>query len=1051
MRLPTLSLFLVLFVVPLRLASADVLYVDGTLTSGDDNGSSWTNAFSSLQDALAVATPGDEIWVAEGLYRPDQGLAQIVGERESTFQLRSGVTMLGGFPTGGGDGSVEARDPDPTTNNTVLTGDLLLDDKTGGNSAENAYHVVTGSECDSSAVLTGFLITGGDAVYFRAEENEGGGLFIASGSPTLERCHFAGNRARSGGAVATVSRSSPLFSNCSFTDNDASDDGGAVVSLLSTPVFRTCVFDANSADGDGGALACYATSSFEIINCRLSANTADGFGGAVHISQSSPRLTNCLITGNLADYCGGGCSITGRADPEFTNCTFTGNQARVDGGAIDARSPWTLRNSIIWNNQTADSFTSISASIHGTDGRCSHSLIANSGGSSAWNDLAGTDLGANIDADPQFMEALEPSKAPSVNGQFNLRSTSPAIDSGESTVNLESLDIAGTSRQFGSNIDRGAYEFDPSSFIIAHDAPTEESILANPQLSYLSLPDFPSLYNLTIDGVTLISESNPGLLDVTIHPNQSVEIRPTTASEGSTTLVFELVSGDAITNYPLDIHLLRPVLHVDSASSGDNDGTSWQDAFQNLQDALSSANGTTTPPAQEVWVAAGSYHPDQGSTVMEGDILASFALRSGVALLGGFLGDESEEEERSARENQTILSGDIGIPGDPADNSSHVVFGQNIERSAILDGFTITEGNANQRGSSDLDGIRNKVGGGLLLLAGSPTVRQCSFVNNRASSDGGAAYHHTDSEPLYLNCEFRSNSAGYGGAIYNRYSHPSFINCLFYDNQANQSYSLGGAMANSYSPVTLINCTLAGNFATFSNGAIYSRITPYTLENCIVWGNESRGGPTNPGLLNATHSLLEGYNSGETNLDGANPANSPLFTNLAMGDLRLLAGSPAINAGDNLSNFLPEDLSGAPRIQEETIDLGPYEGGVSPSFILLFPALDPENDENGNGRSNFTDYAMGAHPSGQDDSSASLVISDDILTASVRSNAGDVVTELLYSADLSENSWRPAQEGVDYNFQDPIISGQKTYFRLQTIRDPAIAPARFYRVRYFSR
>lgn len=101
----TMSLLLVGMVCK---AAGQTIYVDADAT-GANNGSSWVHAYKYLQDALNKPPgSGDQIWVAEGIYKPDQGAAATPGDREATFQLINGVAMYGGFA--GGETSQDQRD-----------------------------------------------------------------------------------------------------------------------------------------------------------------------------------------------------------------------------------------------------------------------------------------------------------------------------------------------------------------------------------------------------------------------------------------------------------------------------------------------------------------------------------------------------------------------------------------------------------------------------------------------------------------------------------------------------------------------------------------------------------------------------------------------------------------------------------------------------------------------------------------------------------------------------------------------------------------------------
>ena len=123
------------------------------------------------------------------------------------------------------------------------------------------------------------------------------------------------------------------------------------------------------------------------------------------------------------------------------------------------------------------------------------------------------------------------------------------------------------------------------------------------------------------------------------------------------------------------------VIYVDREANGFDNGTSWADAFEDLQDALAAASS-----GDELWVAEGNYYPTAGA-----DRAVSFQLTEGVALYGGFDGTEAARDEREPAVHTTTLSGDIGLQMEESDNSHHVVVGAN---GATLDGFTLAWGNA---------------------------------------------------------------------------------------------------------------------------------------------------------------------------------------------------------------------------------------------------------------------------------------------------------------------------------------------------------------------
>jgi len=379
------------------------------------------------------------------------------------------------------------------------------------------------------------------------------------------------------------------------------------------------------------------------------------------------------------------------------------------------------------------------------------------------------------------------------------------------------------------------------------------------------------------------------------------------------------------------------VVYVDVDNvAGPWDGKSWATAYQNVQEGLDEAERT----GGEVWVAEGTYKPTSTS-----DRAIFFQLKSGVGLYGGFKGAATVLDQRDWVNNVTVLSGDIGKPGDKDSNSYHVVVGAD---NATIDGFTITHGGTTEmiagppmkpghiRGESPLkwiaDSPKDSTGGGMLNFLASPTVRNCVFIDNSTSKGGGVynmCYPH-EYFPTFINCIFRGNSAGArgGGVANDLITHPTFINCSFIDNHCDVK---GGAMYNDFhcSPIltdclfvgnsaegggamgndgcsnpVLTNCTFTKNYAADLGGALYQGTTREDLPppspiltNCILWGNISPCGSKeienwhecNPTV---THCDVEGGYRGEGNIDV-----DPLFVDPKGGDYHLQPGSPCAGMG----------------------------------------------------------------------------------------------------------------------------------------------------------
>ncbi|MHC4642312.1 MAG: DUF1565 domain-containing protein, partial [Planctomycetota bacterium] len=160
------------------------------------------------------------------------------------------------------------------------------------------------------------------------------------------------------------------------------------------------------------------------------------------------------------------------------------------------------------------------------------------------------------------------------------------------------------------------------------------------------------------------------------------------------------------------------LIYVNKDATGSNNGTSWQNAYTDLQSALSRA-----VTYDQILVAAGTYKP--GTYPND-----SFCMENGVGIYGGFpdSGDPNMAD-RDWHSNPTILSGDIGVEGYNQDNCRHVFYhpsGTNLSNSAVLDGFTITAGY-----STYTDGA------GMYNEDCSPTISNCTFVGNIAVNGGG--------------------------------------------------------------------------------------------------------------------------------------------------------------------------------------------------------------------------------------------------------------------------------------------------------------------------
>jgi uncharacterized repeat protein (TIGR01451 family) len=339
--------------------------------------------------------------------------------------------------------------------------------------------------------------------------------------------------------------------------------------------------------------------------------------------------------------------------------------------------------------------------------------------------------------------------------------------------------------------------------------------------------------------------------------------------------------------------LTGTIIYVNHAAAGNNDGSSWEDAFTDLQDGLAAAAA-----GDEIWVATGLYKPTTTT-----DRAISFELKSDVAIYGGFVATETHRLERDWETNITVLSGDIddnditdphGVVTDTAnivgDNSYHVVFASNIGDTAVLDGFTITAGSAdgsnphirgggvyNQSGDATLANLlfignqamsgggmyihsgspsltniifnNNRAtdndwgrGGGLSIWAGSSTLTHVQFINNQANRSGGGLFIISSGpSPTLIDVVFRGNQAirGSGGGMYNDNGQYALVDVHFINNSANWGGGLyaGGHHTDGSSIMT--NVTFIGNHATIGGGGMANWWPDHVLTNVIFSGNSA--------------------------------------------------------------------------------------------------------------------------------------------------------------------------------------------------------------------
>ena len=861
-----------------------ILFVDGDAT-GTGDGSSWTDAYPTLAGALAdaevIAGNVTEIWVAEGTYKPDEGGGQTPGDRHATFQMRSGLGLYGGF-TGT---ETERSERDPAANVTILSGDIGENDTTVACTQNSPDCDSNGGLCDQGACIVRNNISENSWHVVTASNVIDGtmdGFTITAGNGDQPGLAWGGGM-QIGFAGGGEGPSDPLIANCTFTWNSA-DNGGAIYNTggaLNAAVIRDCVFRGNHASFSGGG-AVKNNGSSDIVRCTFVANSAtgaQGSGGAVAAGGSTQGILNSTFFGNRATVSAGALSI-GDTAADVINCVFSGNAtAGTGGGAIVVSS--SSGPAPVFANCTLRGNTALAGSGGG--------IFVNTG--TGQTSLANCILWGNSDAGgtDESAQIHTFGGTPTVNWSLIQGGWTGA--GGFGNLSVDPLFVA----PLGADLKVGTLDDN------LRLRPGSPAIDTGDDISNLETTD--------LDG-------NPRKVDDPKSPNASKSIIDMGAYEYPD-----------ITRY-----------YVDASAGSGGIGTSWAQAFQTLQEALSAA-----VLGDQIWVAAGTYTPGTTRT-------SSFSLVDGVKVYGGFAGGEADVALRDPSVNETILSGEIGTPADFSDNTYHVVRAVGTGAGTLIDSFTIERGNANGTGDQ-------RRGGGL-FVSGSLTIGQCRFVDNQAAGEGGGIFSLAPSLPI-SGCEFDSNDAiGNGGGLFFAGGSGSVLNCRFDGNTANAGGAIvvkqsgtapvitqsvfvgnfasttGGAILVRDATALISSCALADNSGSVAGDAIYTiGTTRPTVTNSILWGSATQiaGDVTNGALVN--HSNVDGgIFTGQGNISA-----DPLFVNRPLGDLRLIAGSPCIDAGKNASAVTTLDFDGNPRRYDDAattdtgtgtvpiVDMGAYE------------------------------------------------------------------------------------------------------------------------------
>ena len=303
------------------------------------------------------------------------------------------------------------------------------------------------------------------------------------------------------------------------------------------------------------------------------------------------------------------------------------------------------------------------------------------------------------------------------------------------------------------------------------------------------------------------------------------------------------------------------VWYVNLEATGRNTGTSWPDAFTDLQSAIDAASS-----GHEIWIAHGTYRPSR-LTNSSNPRSATYVLSKTLTLYGGFRGDETSLQQRDWTHYLSILSGDLAgndRSGTITDNAYCIctVSGTGV----TLDGLLLTAANGTGTGGAvrlnqlasgaALRNCRfygNHASSAAALYAaagdyGSPTatIDRCTFVDNTTSSSGGALFLDGAS-CVISDCTFERNIGAAGGAIllveHNMAQVVELHRCRFIDNQASNAF--GGAIwqycYQTRCSLHLFDCLFTGNTSVKVGGALclYSGVGDMEVNGCTFDNNTS--------------------------------------------------------------------------------------------------------------------------------------------------------------------------------------------------------------------
>ncbi|APR88191.1 Xanthine/uracil/thiamine/ascorbate permease family protein [Minicystis rosea] len=307
------------------------------------------------------------------------------------------------------------------------------------------------------------------------------------------------------------------------------------------------------------------------------------------------------------------------------------------------------------------------------------------------------------------------------------------------------------------------------------------------------------------------------------------------------------------------------VFFADGAAAGAGNGTSWKDAFTDIQSAVDAASAEVKAGATtcDVWVKEGTYRVYDASDTHNG-----LVLRQNVGVYGGFAGTETLRTAADPKAHPTILNGQDAT--DPTLHVNHTVAVYDAE-NVTLDGFTIRGGSATQGPTPE-----DQKGGGVMAYVfngtTSLTISRCEITANAALSGGGIGVAAQNNHPLtitVIDSDIHGNSSAYGGGGMSC----AGVLCTLKNTSFCANTGSSGAGLASFAPTVADHVTFAENISSGDGGGLWLQYQDAStaLTNLVFRGNRAGSGRAGGLMLDGTSASVKLVNAafvGNTAIDG---------------------------------------------------------------------------------------------------------------------------------------------------------------------------------------